>query len=290
LNEVTYDQYSEMAISTKRGVIRRILDELKYTESNDPGARAIRTLVALTTKKTAGKVPNEIPVNKRFISTVVTGLEKTVEGEIVPGEEKYHRFMNKCVNTIDSYGLGSGPLRSSRKDRILKMDTQLVNRLSLLFQDMIQSSLNRRVDIGAALVQYERIMEDSGILREFGKHFENHELVDDDKKTQNLETKIEKAVESAKLISEKDVQNQLKKDPEALNPVPVVQPKPADKPVVQPKKVVNFGEEVKKYSKLILPKPGTNTSTNTCSWTKTTKNFRKDSNNRWNPSNTKSKY
>jgi hypothetical protein len=132
-------------------------------------------------------------------------------------------FVNKCVNTIDSYGLGVGLCEVLAKMHA-KMETDLVNRLSLLFQDMIQSSLNRRADINAALVQYERIMEDSGILREFGKHFENHELVDDDKKTQNLETKIEKAVESAKLISEKDVQNQLKKDPEALNPIPIVPP------------------------------------------------------------------
>jgi serine/threonine protein kinase len=87
LNKVNYDQYSEFSISTKRGAIRRILDELKYKESIDAGAKAIRTLVALTAKDTAGKVPNEIPVNKRFISTVVTGLEKTVVGEIVRGKE-----------------------------------------------------------------------------------------------------------------------------------------------------------------------------------------------------------
>jgi len=101
----------------------------------------------------------------------------------------YDSFLNKSVDTIDSYGVGMGLLYVLNRTGKF-MDDELFKQLSMLFINMISPNVNIRFDVDQLLHQYETIMVNSGLLEKHNKRYENHLLVTG----KQIPTKITKSI------------------------------------------------------------------------------------------------
>jgi hypothetical protein len=83
---------------------------------------------------------------------------------------EYADFAEKCVDTIDSYGLGFALiywLWNMRK-HIQPVHPEMYAQLNNLFYSMITPNLEARININAALFLLEKIIVDSGLLAKHG--------------------------------------------------------------------------------------------------------------------------
>jgi hypothetical protein len=90
----------------------------------------------------------------------------------------YDEFIHKSSNTIDLYGVGIALMYVHTSMNIFMNNTYLKNELSDLFYSMINPNLYKRVQLDEAIQNYEVILEKSGLLKQYGKQFIDHELVD----------------------------------------------------------------------------------------------------------------
>jgi len=138
-----------------------------------------------------------------FFSELFGDFEKSIQKEnikIIVNDFKdfllddfinYEYTLNKCVNTIDIYGVGIGftKVLSNTADFI---NAALANDLSEFFATFITNHLPSRVEPLEALHQYEEILKKHGLLTKYNKHFENHILQDNQEKKTKLDKKIDK--------------------------------------------------------------------------------------------------
>jgi hypothetical protein len=90
----------------------------------------------------------------------------------------YDEFIHKSSNTIDLYGVGIALMYVHTSMNIYMNNTYLKNELSDLYYSMINPNLYKRVQLDEAIQNYEVILEKSGLLKQYGKQFIDHELVD----------------------------------------------------------------------------------------------------------------
>ena len=88
----------------------------------------------------------------------------------------WSEFLNKSIDTIDSYGVGLALLYAlTRSGKFL--DPILYNKLNVLFTTMINPSVYDRHDVNVLIVEYNKIMEGSGILAKHNRHYDEHFLL-----------------------------------------------------------------------------------------------------------------
>jgi hypothetical protein len=101
---------------------------------------------------------------------------------------KYDEFLEKSIDTIDSYGLGFTMMHWLIYAKPF-LETQLVDRLYVLYYQMITPDLMGRLRIEEARSQLEHIITESGLLEKHKKEINEHIVRDIVKKP---DTKIEK--------------------------------------------------------------------------------------------------
>ena len=103
---------------------------------------------------------------------------------------KYEDFLEKCIDTIDSYGLGFTMLHWLHVAK-KHLDKMLVVRLDELFNMMICARLNNRLTIENSIELFERIITDEGLLEKYGKMIVDDMIVDYSSKLEAQETVVE---------------------------------------------------------------------------------------------------
>lgn len=105
---------------------------------------------------------------------------------------KYDEFLEKSIDTIDTYGLGFTMMHWLIYAKPF-LDAQLVDKLYVLFYQMITPNLIGRLRIEEARNQFEHILTDSGLLEKHKK--EIHEYIVSDR-VEKPEKKINKLLET----------------------------------------------------------------------------------------------
>jgi serine/threonine protein kinase len=107
---------------------------------------------------------------------------------------KYDEFLEKSTDTIDSYGLGFTMMHWLIYAKPF-LETQLVDRLYVLYYQMITPNLIGRLRIEEASSQLEHILIDSGLLEKHKKEIHENIVIDYNNKP---ETKIKKLLANTK--------------------------------------------------------------------------------------------
>ena len=88
----------------------------------------------------------------------------------------YEKFLNKSIDTFDSYGVGIALLYVlNRTGKFI--DNDLFEKLGYLFVNMVSPNVYSRYSVDELLHQYENIMLDSGLLEKHKKSYYDHILV-----------------------------------------------------------------------------------------------------------------
>jgi serine/threonine protein kinase len=202
LNKRDYLKIASKTVSEKETVFSDTLDDL-HNNSDTKFVDAFRIFLDYIIYNKSKSEEKEI------ISKYLLAYHKMMIEQIVP--ENYKEFLQKSVTSIDVYGLGMTLyylLNCSTK--FFKKD--VFNALETCFFNMTTPNLLQRFSIEEAIDMYENILTEFGIMEEFGLVFENHEIVENKKKTYSLKkikridsknislnsmskTRLEKAVE-----------------------------------------------------------------------------------------------
>jgi serine/threonine protein kinase len=215
LNRKTYNTFAKYSTGTREQYIKNVAKNLKG-ETDSPVYRDCVSAVKYFLYHSTN-VSGELLNREKITETTLKSFGETILHQIVPGDAQYKTVLNKCIDTIDIYGVGLG-LLFVLKMLHASMDTTLVGELEPLLLDMVNANLMDRVDINTALNRYEGILEKCGILKKYNKHFENHALTEGPPIPAVLEKNIESIKASSVSISPQEMKQILEEDPEALEP------------------------------------------------------------------------
>jgi thiamine kinase-like enzyme len=211
LNRKSYNKFANYTTDTKERYIKNIAKNLK-SDKDSAGISAVKYFLYHSSN-----VSGELLNRGKVTETTLKGFGETLLHQIVPGDSQYKTVVNKCVDTIDIYGVGIG-LLFVLKTLYKEMDTVLVGELEPLLLDMVNANVMERIDINTALNRYEGVLEKCGILNKYNKHFANHVLTEGPPIPLVLEKDIASIKASAVSISPQEMDQILEKDPEALEP------------------------------------------------------------------------
>lgn len=122
--------------------------------------------------------------------------------ELKPGD--YNKFLNKSIDTIDSYGVGIALLYVlNRTGKFL--DDKLFGQLGSLFVNMVSPDVYSRYNTDELLHQYESIMLNSGLLDKHNKYYNNHILTSGKQIPTNIQNSIFNISEDGFLIPHNEV-------------------------------------------------------------------------------------
>jgi hypothetical protein len=114
---------------------------------------------------------------KNAIKSMASDAFKNVL-EFEATDEAYDRFIDKTIDTVDSYGLGIALMFVLHRSRHL-LDDDFYKKLgSLIGMDMLHPRLFIRSTPDQLLAKYEDILTSSGLLEKHNKHIENHLIAD----------------------------------------------------------------------------------------------------------------
>ena len=128
----------------------------------------------------------------------------------------YDKFLNKSVDTTDSYGVGIALLYVlNRTGKFISVE--LFAKLASLFTNMISPALYARHNVDALSAQYETIMRESGLLDKHKRQYVNHILT----KGNQLPTSVISFTQ--KIVKTNNTPNPIQMTPEALSISPICQ-------------------------------------------------------------------
>ena len=94
-----------------------------------------------------------------------------------PTDEAYDRFIDKSIDTVDSYGLGIALIFLLQRSKHLLSD-EFYKNLTDIIVDMLSPGVFLRSTPEQLLAKYEDILTTSGLLEKHNKHIENHLIAD----------------------------------------------------------------------------------------------------------------
>ena len=89
--------------------------------------------------------------------------------------DNYNNFLNKALDTFDVYGLGLSFMHVLEKTQHL-ISKSFYDILNNLFSNMMTANLDKRLLINDVLNEYEKILENEGLLRKYNKIFKDNKL------------------------------------------------------------------------------------------------------------------
>ena len=109
---------------------------------------------------------------KNAIKTMTSGAFQNVLA-FEPTDEAYDRFIDKSIDTVDSYGLGIALIFVLHRSKHLLSD-EFYRNLTDIIVDMLSPGVFLRSTPEQLLAKYEDILTTSGLLEKHNKHIENH--------------------------------------------------------------------------------------------------------------------
>jgi serine/threonine protein kinase len=94
-----------------------------------------------------------------------------------PTDEAYDRFIDKSIDSVDSYGLGIALIFLLQRSKHLLSD-EFYRNLTDIVVDMLSPGVFLRSTPEQLLAKYEDILTTSGLLEKHNKHIENHLIAD----------------------------------------------------------------------------------------------------------------
>ena len=94
--------------------------------------------------------------------------------EFEPNDEAYDRFIDKSIDSVDTYGLGIALMFVLQRSKHLLSPDFLNNLGGLFTTDLLNRNIFLRSTPEQLLAKYEDILKTSGLLEKHKKHIENH--------------------------------------------------------------------------------------------------------------------
>lgn len=171
-----YDKINYNYISTKRKPVSwriRIYNNLlndfqSSTNSPDDNIINLRTFFNYIHMKHYGDEYNKNMVKKYWIDfyTFILSMK----------EDNYNQFLQQSLSTTDTYGLGIA-ISKVLSNTHMYIDTLLQNRLLGFVYKLTTPNLKKRLSPEDAVLEYEKIMDDCGLLLKYGVQYQDHKLV-----------------------------------------------------------------------------------------------------------------
>jgi serine/threonine protein kinase len=136
------------------------------------------------------------------INKVTTDAFKNVL-EFEPTDEAYDRFIDKSIDTIDTYGLGIALMFVLQRSKHLLSQDFLMKLGGLFAPDMFNRNVFLRSTPEQLLAKYEDVLTNSGLLEKHNKHIENHLIANN----VSAEMKVAEAIADSSFMVQVDTED-----------------------------------------------------------------------------------
>jgi len=116
--------------------------------------------------------------------------------EFEPNDDAYNRFIDKSIDTVDTYGLGIALMFVLQRSKHL-LETDFEKKLGRIIEtDMLRTNIFIRSTPEQLLAQYEDLLTNSGLLEKHNKHIENHLIAN----KVSVEMKVAAAIDNSTAV------------------------------------------------------------------------------------------
>jgi len=119
-------------------------------------------------------------------------------------KREYNKFLNKSIDTIDSYGIGIALMYMLKQSKHL-LDRDFSTRAFLLFKNMVHPNVYSRYDTDVLMNDYEDLLSEQGLLKKHNMRFDNHRLVEGAEVPTVLEKTINRIVKDTGNVSKSNL-------------------------------------------------------------------------------------
>jgi serine/threonine protein kinase len=138
--------------------------------------------------------------------------------EFEPTDEAYNRFIDKSIDTVDTYGLGIALMFVLHRSKHL-LSAEFYKNVINIGMNMLEGGVFLRSTPEQLLAQYEDLLTTSGLLEKHNKHIENHLIANG----VSTEMKVAEAIADSSFMVHVD------KDADAAKNIEIVRDCPAGK-------------------------------------------------------------
>jgi hypothetical protein len=177
LNKDDYTQFSKMAKNKKVEYYQSVLQKISNELTDE--SKAIRSFYSFVMDQNT---------SSNVFKEHMSGFYQTLVVEMTM--KNYPMFIKKSITTVDVYGLGITLLYVLKKTKRL-LKEQLYISLYDLGLDMVNADLAKRVTAIDALMKYETILTENGLMNKYNISFADHKIVQGGPIPQNIEQSIE---------------------------------------------------------------------------------------------------
>jgi len=202
-NRNAYYTFARKSKEEKTQFVQSLLTDIQKPKPELILSNAIKVFYSQIIPNNKSNAPSNVPT----FDTILTDFSVTVIEQIIPGDDKYLDFLEKSINTIDSYGVGIGLMVVLCNSAHL-IDGKLANELNDLFYHMFHPNVFMRYSIDEILKSYEEILYKFGLLSKIGKHFVDHKLVKGNNIPKQISDKLKKITDKQIKITEVELTKQ----------------------------------------------------------------------------------
>jgi serine/threonine protein kinase len=123
-----------------------------------------------------------------------------------PTDESYNRFIDKSIDTVDTYGLGIALMFVLQRSKHLLSQDFLMKLANLFAPDMFNRNIFLRSTPEQLLAKYEDVLTTSGLLEKHNKHIENHLIANNVSDEMKLAEAIENSTAAVPLAITKNIE------------------------------------------------------------------------------------
>jgi len=182
LNKNKYEEFAKLPDAKKAEYYQSILREIT-NEPNADTARAFKTFYSF--------IIDDDTDSQEFNNHMI-GFYHTIISELTM--KNYKKFITQSINSVDVYGLGITLLYVLNNTQHLLKD-KLHSDLNNLANTMIESQLSKRISSNTALVAYETILTENGLMDKYNLSFVDHKIIEG----ANIPKYIEQSIDSIKI-------------------------------------------------------------------------------------------
>jgi serine/threonine protein kinase len=162
LEAVYWNKDIYMAAASARGKSKKAYRE--FAESVEDNCQYFFTSVTHFNANASKIDKNAVVATKNAFSNVL---------KFEPTDEAYNQFIDKSIDSVDTYGLGIALMFVLHRSKHLLSDEFYKNVLNIGL-NMLDGRVFLRSTPEQLLVQYEDVLTNSGMLEKHNKHIENH--------------------------------------------------------------------------------------------------------------------
>jgi serine/threonine protein kinase len=116
--------------------------------------------------------------------------------EFEPNDESYNRFIEKSIDSVDTYGLGIALMFVLHRSKHL-LSAEFYKNVMNLGVNMLEGRVFLRSTPEQLLAQYEDLLTTSGLLEKHNKHIENHLIANG----VSAEMKVAEAIDNSTFVA-----------------------------------------------------------------------------------------